>query len=281
MSSTLELKELTSEHRKGVDDFLRNCRYAHHHWEFRSPLAGLGSRSYLAVHQDREMLGVLDCPPGPGGGAWLRLFAADPVFNLHQIWKTLWEAAKVRLPNQVTVNVLASSFWLHRLLRESSFQHINDIVFMERKPSSSDRPPGPPGITIRWMKEKDLEDVYAIDQAAFASMWWISPEEFKAAFLAGDVATVAVAGKKIVGYQISTANIQGAELVRVAVHPEHQGIGVGASLLNHLLQAVTSWGNLKITVNTQKTNAQSIRLYKKFGFTLTKKSCPIFQYSFS
>ena len=280
MSSDLELKELTTEDRKDVDTFLHTCRYTHHHWEFRSPLDGLGSRAYLAVHQDGEMVGVLDCPPGSGGASWLRLFAADPVFNLQQIWKTLWGAAKDRLPNQETVHVLASSFWLPGLLQESTFQHINDIVVLERKPSSADRPPGPPGITIRWMKEEDLEDVYAIDQAAFAPLWRISREEVHAASLTGNVATLAVAGKKIIGYQISSANSQGAKLMRIAVHPDHQGSGAGTALLNHLLQAVTSWGNLRVILNTQKTNRRSIRLYKKFGFT-PSKTYPVFQYSCS
>lgn len=223
-------------------------------------------------------MGILDCPPGAEGVSWLRLFAADPVFNLRHIWGELWGETKARLPDQDTVHVLASSFWLPGLLKESSFQHTHDIVIMERKPSRTDRPPGPPGISLRWMKEEDVEDVYNIDQAAFAPLWQISREEVHAAFLTGDVATLAVDGKKLIGYQISTANSQGAALMRIAVHPEHQGRGAGTALLNHLLQAAASWGDLPITVNTQKTNLRSVQLYKKFGFT-PSKTHPVFQYS--
>lgn len=281
MSAEIELRELTKEDRQSVDAFLHHCRYAHHHWHFCSSLDGLETRTYLGAYQAGKMVGVLDCPPGAEGVTWLRLFAADPVFNLRQIWRTLWGEAKDRLPNQSTVHVLASSFWLNGFLQESSFHQINDIIFLERKPSSTDHPPGPPGISIQWMREENVENVYEIDQAAFAPLWRISREEVHAAFLSGDVATVAVDGKKLIGYQISTANGQGAELMRIAVHPDYQGSGAGTALLDHLLQAVTSWGNLPITVNTQKTNMRSVRLYKKFGFTLSKKTYPVFQHSCS
>lgn len=281
MNSDLELKELTVEDRKGAGVFLRNCRYTYHHWDFRSPLDGLRAELYLGAYQGGKLVGVMDCPPGEGGATWLRLFAADPVFNLRQIWEYLWNAAKTRLPNQETVTVLVSAFWLTDLLRKSSFQHINDIVVMKRKPSNTDWPPGPNGISIQWMREEDLGRVYEIDQAAFAPMWRISPEDVHAAFLTGDVATVAADGEKIVGYQISTANVRGAALMRIAVLPDHQGRGVGAALLNHLLQAAAAWGDLSIAVNTQKTNKRSIRLYKKFGFTPAKRTYPVFQYSCS
>ncbi len=129
------------------------------------------------------------------------------------------------------------------------------------------------------MKEENLEDAYEIDQAAFAPMWRIRPEDVRAAFLTGDVATAAADGKNLFGYQISTANVQGTALMRIAVHPDHQGRGVGTALLNHLLKATAAWGDLSISVNTQKTNRWSIRLYKKFGFTPTKRTYPVFQYS--
>lgn len=49
----------------------------------------------------------------------------------------------------------------------------------------------------------------------------------------------------------------------VAVHPETQGTGVGASLVSEFL---LRWGRKLCRVTTQLTNRESIRLYERFGF---------------
>jgi ribosomal-protein-alanine N-acetyltransferase len=57
-----------------------------------------------------------------------------------------------------------------------------------------------------------------------------------------------------------------AHLNRIAVHPAHQGRGVGALLLHDALRALWKLGAERVSLNTQTDNYYSQRLYRRFGF---------------
>jgi ribosomal protein S18 acetylase RimI-like enzyme len=70
----------------------------------------------------------------------------------------------------------------------------------------------------------------------------------------------------ILGFQISTFFLEGAHLARLAVTPQAQGKGIGALLLQDLLQRFIRRGVYAMTVNTQSSNSRSLRLYQRFNF---------------
>ncbi len=73
----------------------------------------------------------------------------------------------------------------------------------------------------------------------------------------------------MVGYQLSTLYRDGLHLARLATLPEVQGQGIGGVLLGQLIDQFARRGVLSVTVNTQRSNLQSQRLYQRYGFDLT------------
>jgi GNAT superfamily N-acetyltransferase len=58
------------------------------------------------------------------------------------------------------------------------------------------------------------------------------------------------------------------EIVIVAVHPDHQGAGIGAALVQHALDAITAEGVDLAVVATggDPGHAPARALYERFGF---------------
>jgi ribosomal-protein-alanine N-acetyltransferase len=163
------------------------------------------------------------------------------------------------------------------LLEKSLFQHSQSVVLLRREGSTLPPKPDPPYVNIRPMNLDDLEVVYEIDRAAFVPVWQNTLAYLEYSFRQAVVATVAEAGGKVVGYQISTATPMGTHLARLAIHPAIQGNGIGYALLHDLLSQLILHGNRTVTVNTQKDNHASLNLYKKADFILTGEEYPFYQ----
>jgi ribosomal protein S18 acetylase RimI-like enzyme len=53
-------------------------------------------------------------------------------------------------------------------------------------------------------------------------------------------------------------------ITRLMVHPEHLREGIGASLVEYILDSFAEMRRFKVTAGTKKTPA--VALYRKFGF---------------
>lgn len=256
----------------------------HRHLGWRPPLDWLGSGPYLGGFRGEELVGVLACPPDEDGVAWLRLLAFEPEQDPEEMWDLLWPAAKSDLAGRrevESVSVLIMHPWLEEALLESGFRHTYDVIVMGWDASRGTYPSPVAGVQIQKMKEKDLEEVYAIDQAAFDPLWRNSLQSLRVAFQVATLTGVARVEEDLAGYHISTADTLGGHLARLAVHPDFQGRGVGKALVRHVLRTFESMGMVRVSVNTQRDNLASIKLYEKFGFTRSDESYPIYQYFFS
>ena len=80
---------------------------------------------------------------------------------------------------------------------------------------------------------------------------------------------VAELDRRIVAYQLSTLYRDGGHLARLATLPEVQGTGIGGALLGDLIEQFNRRGIHGLTVNTNESNVQSLRLYRRYGFELT------------
>jgi ribosomal-protein-alanine N-acetyltransferase len=127
----------------------------------------------------------------------------------------------------------------------------------------------------------EVEDLYAVeevDKAAFGPIWQNSYSGLELAYQQSAVSTVAEIGRKIIGYQISTATAMGGHLARLAVQPDFQGQGIGYELVQDLLAQFKRRGAMTVTVNTQHNNATSLSLYHRTGFMATGEEYPVYQY---
>ncbi len=75
------------------------------------------------------------------------------------------------------------------------------------------------------------------------------------------VSPVLVIGEPVIAYAM--LGIDGAmlDLLRLGVHPEQQGKGLGEALLKHVL----AWGR-DVVLSVRKDNHRALRLYTKHGF---------------
>ncbi|MFO8036909.1 MAG: GNAT family N-acetyltransferase [Anaerolineales bacterium] len=280
----LIVKNLDDDDWQAIARLIHAHPKVHRHLGWRPPLDWLGSGPYLGAFKGEELVGVLACPPNEDGVTWLRLLAYEPGQNPEEIWDRLWPAAKADLAERrdvESVSVLIMHPWLEEVLLGSSFRHTYDVIVMEWDASHGTYPSPLGGVQIRKMKERDLEKVYGIDQAAFDPLWRNSLPSLRVAYKIATLAGVALVEGELAGYYISTADTLGGHLARLAVDPDYQGRGVGTALVRHVLRSFESMGMVRVSVNTQKDNLASIKLYQKFGFSRKDESYPVYQYFFS
>ncbi len=254
--------------------------YIHRHLDWRNPIDWLGKQPFYVAIQDYRLVAAFACPPDPPQVAWIRLFTCSDWSSLQDTWLSLWEAARSELLGigGFTVAGITLQAWYRDLLRSSGFQNMQEIVMLEWTYDNRKNLTNAPGMVVRMMAPADLETVARVDTAAFPPLWQNSLEALRHAYSQSAVATVAELDGMIVGYQISTKNPVGGHLARLAVRPEAQGKGVGAALVNDLLERGRRRGFTRLSVNTQSDNTASMNLYRKLGFRQTGEHYPVYTY---
>lgn len=280
-NNRLNTKQITRADWEDVARFIHSDAPVHRHLGWRSPLDWLDHQPFLGAVRDEELVGVLACPPNEDFITWLRLLAVAKREEPREVWTMLWPAARRVLRDEggvSSVNVLAMHTWIRDLLRGSGFQRTYNVVVMEWDVERAVFPEAETGIEVRPMGAGDIQGVYSVDRAAFDPLWRNSQQGLRVAHDVSRIAAVAEKGGKIVGYQISTADSLGGHLARLAVHPQHQGQGVGTALVADVLRKFEEQGLVRVSVNTQEDNVGSLRLYEKFGFEPKAESFPVYQH---
>jgi GNAT superfamily N-acetyltransferase len=124
------------------------------------------------------------------------------------------------------------------------------------------------GAHLRRGRRHDLPTVLEVDGAAFDRFW-----RFDAASLA-DARTatphsrfrVATLDRTVVGYHVTGRAGTLGYLQRLAVHPVHNGRGIGTALVGDSLDWCRHHGCASVLVNTQEVNQRALSLYEHLGF---------------
>ncbi len=113
---------------------------------------------------------------------------------------------------------------------------------------------------------------------AFKAIWRLSRSSLENAFTQSLSYDVALSNGEPVGYQISVRgyNHKSAHLVRITVHPDFQGKGVGSALLTRTMEGYRQQGIESVSLNTQIDNIASHRLYERFEFTEVGDQIPLY-----
>ncbi len=284
-SPPLTTREIDQRDKKHLTGLLRRAFFTHRHLDWFSPSDWLGKQPYLALFEDQKILAALACPPGPPQTAWIKLFAVAPSLSFEKAWHHLWPLAQKKLTENGTANTVTVidlrgndlPYKLGGLLHKSGFSQISRVAALTWSSPHAKSPDVQPGINIRPMQEADLPAVQNVDQTAFAPIWRNSLHTLEHAHQIAAIATVAEVDEQIVGYQISTGDISGGHLARLAISPRCQNHGAGTALLHDLLTKFEEYGCVQVTVNTQIQNAPSLKLYEKFGFQQNHRTYPVYQ----
>jgi ribosomal-protein-alanine N-acetyltransferase len=120
---------------------------------------------------------------------------------------------------------------------------------------------------IRSATKEDLDRVLEIDQLSFPTPW--TPHTFKVVL--EDIFFV-IEQKEIMGFLVACICDLGirAEILRIAVHPDHRGKGVAKELLEASLRIFLKDDIEKVELEVNSANRSAVKLYEKFGFKITK-----------
>lgn len=122
-------------------------------------------------------------------------------------------------------------------------------------------------MVIRSATEKDLDRVLEIDQLSFPAPW--TRHCFKITLK--DIFFV-VEQNEIMGYLVACICDLGkkAEILRIAVHPDHRGKGIAKELIETMLQSFSKEHVKSVELEVNSANRGAVKLYEKFGFEIKK-----------
>lgn len=82
----------------------------------------------------------------------------------------------------------------------------------------------------------------------------------------GELFLVAKVTHRIAGYMATCTEAREAEVISVAVDPEHRRKGVAAALLEYTLERLRGSGVRSVELMVRVDNEEAIRFYRRFGF---------------
>lgn len=140
----------------------------------------------------------------------------------------------------------------------------------------------PPHVTLRRASEHDRGDVLHVDHLAFEPFWHLDEAGLHEAISAtphtrfrvavhavgsrGAPARPADRADQVIGYVITGRTMGRGFVQRLAVHPAHEGSGVGSALVLDGLRWLRRWRVDSAFVNTQAANHRAFGLYQSLGF---------------
>ena len=121
-------------------------------------------------------------------------------------------------------------------------------------------------IEIRRFERRHLERVLVIENACFArdayprELFLELHRECARHFF------VALKARRIVGYAVTAAGEGEAEIVSIAVMPEHRRAGVATALLRHTISRLRRARVVRLALMVRPDNLAAIRFYRGLGF---------------
>jgi ribosomal-protein-alanine N-acetyltransferase len=118
------------------------------------------------------------------------------------------------------------------------------------------------------MREKDLDQVLAIERTCFPSPW--SPEVFLHEIRHDRAAAnlVLEQGESVVGYACAWFSGPELKINNLAVHREHRRRGLASRMLLHLMGQARRAGCRRARLEVRPSNRAALALYRRYGFVV-------------
>ncbi|MEZ5381479.1 MAG: GNAT family N-acetyltransferase [Microthrixaceae bacterium] len=145
------------------------------------------------------------------------------------------------------------------------FQPVEQLVVLAH--DLHELPPAP-SYRMRSFRLRHRPQVLGVDGRAFEEFWQLDDAGLDEAFGATPRARGRYIrdGTSLLAYSIVGVSGTEAFLQRLAVDPQHQGVGMGRALTADALEWAVGRGAKVAFVNTQATNAAALGLYSRLGF---------------
>lgn len=121
-------------------------------------------------------------------------------------------------------------------------------------------------VQIRLARADDLDAIHAIEVASFSDPW--KRDGFRDLILGGNATVViAVLGREVVGFAVTYAAADEAEIANVAVADGVRRHGIGRALVDFVLSAAIAAGARNVFLEVRESNVAARALYTARGFT--------------
>ena len=225
---------------------------------------------FIIIEREGVVMGALYAWPDESPVAWARLAALDDTLDVGE-WLNLVLPPVLDGLRWHGVHKLAwmdHEGWAGPYLKARGFKRLTEVMGLAKL--DRDLPDTSAVDThLRVASDADIPAMAAVDRAALIPHWWRSEATMRRRAAKSSYSAVAEVAGVVVGYTEGELRPPAAHLNRIAVHPAHQGHGIGASLLRNALRVFWRRGAERVTLNTQADNRYSQRLYRRFGFEPT------------
>lgn len=136
-------------------------------------------------------------------------------------------------------------------------------------PCSSAADPDPlpvEGARLSTLREKDLDQVVAIERASFANPWKLDHFRFEIHGNRWAINPVVRLGSAVLAYACVWVIEDELKINNIAVHPDHRGRGLGGWLLRRVLEDAREKGCTVARLEVRPSNRAALRLYHGHGF---------------
>lgn len=120
------------------------------------------------------------------------------------------------------------------------------------------------GPSLSAMREQDLDEVMAIEDAIYSHPW--TRGNFADSLRAGYACRVWRRDGELVGYFVVMAAAGEAHLLNLSIAPAHQRSGHGGALLHEAAEVAASLGAHNLFLEVRPSNHAAQALYRRFGF---------------
>ncbi len=117
---------------------------------------------------------------------------------------------------------------------------------------------------IRAMRQEDVPDVAALEQAAYEFPW--SAGIFRDCLLAGYTAVILETEGEVMGYAVMSVAAGEAHLLNLCLALHFRRRGIGRRLLQHMLELAMQAGAERLFLEVRPSNREAMRLYRTAGF---------------
>ncbi len=282
----------TGSDKRDIVRLLRASRYSHVHLDWRPPIDWLERGGFVVFTQQptnahslavkmwgapAEVQACLAVGADPPPAAWVRVACLPHNSQTKQaLAAMLHEGMEMLRTTAVThLGWLATEPWPNDWLPQLGFTQSYEIETYYKEDLDIPNLKPPRELHIRRAHPDDMEQLAAIEVAAFAPLWRHSSDGLRLVQRQVISFDVAEWDGRLVGFQFSSLSGPNAHLARITVSPTMQGAGVGSALLAHTLREYQKHNVRYVSLNTQTDNYPSQALYQKFGFYATGQRLPV------
>lgn len=273
----ITVKQATAADKPSVARLLESAERIHLSFEVEDIGAWLDIQPFLLALAGDRLMGFILCTLRHPSRAWLGGLGLADNWPLETALRSLLPPALRSLSAQGATHLICmgNERWLVNPLQQRwGFETCDFVVtYVKRDWVVPGR--GNPWVRIRPARPADIPALVDLDRITFKSLWSHSDLTFARILKESPYFVVATLEGRVVGYQFNHRRGEEGHLSRIAVHPAYQGQGIGVRLLAEAIDYFKGEGVRTITLNTQKHNLVSQRLYRWFGFQLVGEEVPV------